>query len=285
MSTMDRERPPLLLVHGFWHGAWAWEQVALRLAAAGRRAVAVDMAGHGLDARRPASATARPFDEQAFATEVSPVSGVDLDGAAAQLLGQVRALAADGTVVLVAHSFSGPVITRVVQDAPHLVAHVVYVAAVMPASGVVPATYLSQPEQEGDLIATLLRADPQAVGALRLDTAGPSGYRSSLREAFYPDVEPATADAATALLAPDAPVAITAAATDLTASGWGSVPRTYVLTGEADCCIRPLLQRRFVREADEAFPDEPTSVVELGGGHSPFLSRPDELAAILAAVR
>lgn len=187
-------------------------------------------------------------------------------------------------MVLVSHSFSGPVATRVVKAVPELVAHVVYVAAVMPASGVVPVTYLSQPEQEGDLIAPLLRADPQVVGALRLDTAGPPGYRAALRDAWYPDVAPEVANAAIALLTPDAPVGIATAATDLTASGWGSVPRTYVLTGDSDRSTRPALQRRFVREADEAFPQNPTAVVELDSGHSPFLSRPDELVDILDTI-
>lgn len=284
MTTKERDRPPLLLVHGFWHGAWIWAEVTTRLAAAGHRALAVDMAGHGLRAQRPAAASARPFDEQAFATEVSPLAGVGLDEAAALLQNQVRALATNGPVMLVSHSFSGPVATRVVEAVPELVAHVVYIAAVMPASGVVPVTYLSQPEQEGDLIAPLLRADPQVVGALRLDTAGPPGYRAALRDAWYPDVAPEVANAAIALLTPDAPVGIATAATDLTASGWGSVPRTYVLTGDSDRSTRPALQRRFVREADEAFPQNPTAVVELDSGHSPFLSRPDELVDILDTI-
>ena len=284
MTATDDRRPPLLLVHGFWHGAWAWGEVTLRLAAAGRRAVAVDLAGHGMHARRPASALVRPFDPQAFATEVSPVAGVDLDEAAELLQGQVETLAGDGTVVLVSHSSSGPVVSRVVQSVPHLVAHVVYVAAMMPASGVVPFSYLSQPEQEGDMVAPLLRADPQEVGALRLDPAGPADYRASLRQVWYPDVASEVADAAIALLGTDAPAGIMVGTTDLTVGGWGSVPRTYVLTGETDHSFRPALQRRFVREADEAFPDNPTAVVELDCGHSPFLSHADDLTAILDAV-
>lgn len=45
--------------------------------------------------------------------------------------------------------------------------------------------------------------------------------------------------------------------------------------------IRPAAQRRFITEADAAFPDNPTSVVALDASHSPFLSMPDQVADIV----
>ncbi|HXG26544.1 MAG TPA: alpha/beta hydrolase, partial [Candidatus Binatia bacterium] len=47
--------PPLLLVHGVTSNAGIWWRVGPALAAAGRRAVAVDMPGHGRTARGPRS--------------------------------------------------------------------------------------------------------------------------------------------------------------------------------------------------------------------------------------
>ncbi len=44
------------------------------------------------------------------------------------------------------------------------------------------------------------------------------------------------------------------------------------------------LQRRFVAEADAAFPANPTRVIELDSAHSPLLSIPDTLAAAILAV-
>ncbi len=41
------ERPPVLLVHGGYHGAWCWDYWAGRLAAAGREVAALDLRGHG----------------------------------------------------------------------------------------------------------------------------------------------------------------------------------------------------------------------------------------------
>lgn len=280
--TTSRTSLPVLLVHGFWHGSWCWTQVAAELTRRRRRVLAADLAGHGLRARRPAAAAARPFDPQAFATEMSPVASIDLDLAAEELTDQIRALAVDGPVVAVAHSFAGVVLTRAAQTVPDLLAHVVYVAAFMPASGVPGVAYLDQPEQEGDRVAPLLRADPASVGALRLDPRAGGDDREALVAAFYQDVDPATADAAIALLSCDAPASVAAGSTVLTAQGWGRVPRTFVCCTE-DYAVRPALQRRFIREADQAFPNNPTSVVELGSGHSPFLSMPTALAAAIDA--
>ena len=40
-------RPPVLMLHGLWHGSWAWENWSNRLAAHGYDCYAVDLRGHG----------------------------------------------------------------------------------------------------------------------------------------------------------------------------------------------------------------------------------------------
>ncbi|MEV6903398.1 alpha/beta fold hydrolase [Amycolatopsis sp. NPDC051372] len=80
---------PVVLLHGFYHGAWAWTEVIAELVGRGRTAVAVDMAAHGLHATSPASAGRRPFDPVAYATGPPPVSGVGLDAAADLLVAQL----------------------------------------------------------------------------------------------------------------------------------------------------------------------------------------------------
>jgi Alpha/beta hydrolase family len=128
-------------------------------------------------------------------------------------------------------------------------------------------------------------ADPAAVGALRLDVTSPDpAYRQRLREAFYGDLDPALADAAIALLTPDAPGGISLGTTTLTAGGWGSVPRTYVVCTQ-DKIIRPALQQRFIADADAAFPANPTTVHVLRASHSPFLSMPGQVAGIVLRLR
>jgi hypothetical protein len=105
-------------------------------------------------------------------------------------------------------------------------------------------------------------------------------YRQAARETLYGDVDPATAGAAIALLTPDAPVGIAAGATTLTADAWGAIPRTYVVCTR-DATIPPALQRKFIADADAAFPGNPTAVRELEASHSPFLSIPGQVARIV----
>ena len=277
------DRTPVLLLHGFWHGSWCWTEVLARLTGAGVRALAVDMAGHGLRASRPAALTQRPFDPEALAAEVSPVAGVDLDQAGDLLVAQLKQLGG-APVTVVAHSMGGAVLTRAGQLAPGLIAHAVYLAAFMPASGVPPAAYVRMPENEGSRVGALRVGDARATGALRVDVASPDpAHRAAVRETFYGDVDPATAEAAIALLTPDAPVGISAGVTALTADGWGSIPRTYVVCAR-DATIPPALQRKFIADADAAFPGNPTAVRELEASHSPFLSMPDQVAGIVLDV-
>ncbi|MEO3808620.1 alpha/beta fold hydrolase [Sphaerisporangium sp. B11E5] len=274
----------LVLVHGFWHGSWCWSEVILRVVAAGRLAVAVDMVGHGLYARRPRWFSAQSYDPGAVGTELSPVGDVSLDDAAGLLTAQIKWIGGGGPVTVVAHSAAGPVLTRVAQRTPELVAHAVYLSAYMPSSGVPAVAYTRMPEAADDHVAPLLQGDPARIGALRLDFAtDDAAYRRRLHEAFYGDVDSVLADAATGLLTPDGPLGVMLGTTDLTHDGWGSVRRTY-LTCARDMAIRPALQARFIAEADAAFPGNPTSVVALDASHSPFLSMPDVVADILTAI-
>jgi pimeloyl-ACP methyl ester carboxylesterase len=103
MSTFGRMGRTALLVHGAWHGAWAWDRVVARLSSAGLEAIAIDLPGHGDD----------------------PAAFGDLHGDAGCVRRQLDRLGSD--VVLVGHSYGGAVITEA-GDHP-AVDHLVYVAA------------------------------------------------------------------------------------------------------------------------------------------------------------
>jgi hypothetical protein len=51
-----------------------------------------------------------------------------------------------------------------------------------------------------------------------------------------------------------------------------------------DRAIRPLLQQRFIDEANAFVPENLTQVHEMASSHSPFLSQPLELAQLLARI-
>ena len=275
---MNAHLNPIVLVHGFWHGSWCWSPVTRRLAAHGVPSVAVDLEGFGLRARSPEARWERPFDPAAFAVAPSPVADVTATSAAEVLISQLTEIGRPAVVV--AHSMGGVVATRAAELAPELFAKLVYLTAFAPVSGTPTVTYIGAPENAGEQVGGLLAADPAAVGALRIDTADPA-RRAAVRECFYHDVEPATADAAIALLSTDGAMGIPAETFSTTPHRYGRIPHTYLVCTE-DRVIPAALQRRFVREID-GVSTRPTRVVELPTSHSPFLSAPGVLADTLAA--
>jgi len=243
-------------------------------------AVAVDLDGHGLNGPSPQARWGRPFDPAAFATEPSPVAAVTASSAAATLVDQLRRIGNGRPCVLVAHSMSGVVATAAAEQAPELVSELVYLSAFAPVSGKPVTFYLALPELAGAPVAGLLTGDPAGTGALRIDTGDPERH-SAIRDAFYHDVDDVTAAAAISLLTPDGPAAIAAETVTVTPQRYGTIPHTYVVC-LSDKAFPVAMQRRFVTEID-AVSVKPTTVVELDTSHSPFLSRPAELAQAIAA--
>ncbi len=265
---------PMILVHGAWHGSWCWASVTPHLAARGIPSVGVDLAGHGLNGRPPFARSARPFDPAALATELSPVAGVSVRDAAEALVDQIR-LAGNGEPgVVVAHSLGGVIATAAAELAPELFAHLVYLSAYVPVTASVAELAASYHSFDRVLV-----ADPAVVGALRLDPANPA-LRDEIRELFYGDVDVSTAEAAIALLSNDAPAQFAAEKVTVTRERFGAVPHSYIVCAK-DNAIPEVLQRRLVRVIDAASVAA-TGVVTLDSSHSAFLSRPAELAGVLA---
>jgi pimeloyl-ACP methyl ester carboxylesterase len=102
----QQESPTVVLVHGAWHGPWAWSEVERALADEGVDVVTVDLPSVGQD--------------------TSALGDLDDDAAA------VRAAidAVDGPVVVVAHSYGGAPTTQGAAGAENI-AHIVYLTAFM----------------------------------------------------------------------------------------------------------------------------------------------------------
>jgi pimeloyl-ACP methyl ester carboxylesterase len=139
--------------------------------------------------------------------------------------------------------------------------------------------YLTGPELKDGLIPKLAMGVPANARAGRIDPRSRDPeYRATMKEAFCGDVSDEQAEAVINLLQPDYPAV--GAPIMTTAQRWGSIPRSYILT-EQDKGVPPALQRRFIREVDEALPASKTDVRPINTSHSPFLSKPAELAKIL----
>jgi pimeloyl-ACP methyl ester carboxylesterase len=271
-----------ILVHGGGHGGWAFAKVSPHLVQEGHAVLAPDLPGHGLNAQLPLSWRTRAQEPGKIATEPSQVAGLTLTDLASDLIGVVRRAGRPGRpVTLVGHSMAGVLLTQTAETVPDLIERVVYVSAWMVGTGKSFAHYQATPEMASTRIAPLILADPRDVGALRIDfdSADPT-YRAGVKAAFAADVDDQTWAAATHLLTPDTPAAAFAEPVTATASRWGAIARTYVKCTE-DNALPPAAQDVFIREADAFTPGNPTDVRELRSSHSPFLSRPEELARIL----
>src|SRR5215467_10130637 len=268
----------VVLIHGSWHGSWCWSLVTEQLAGLGISSVPVDLDGHGLKNRSPISRGSRPFDPAAYAAEPSGVAGITASSAAATLVRQLRVIDGGDPCVVVAHSMGGTVATAAAELEPSLFAHLVYVAAYVPVTGISAAEYAAGPENEGKILPSLA-GDPAALRALRLDT-GNRDVQATIRDAFYGDVDNATSAAAISLLGPDLPYGIPNEPITVTAGRYGTIPHTYITTAK-DNTVRPALQQRFIREIN-ALSTTPTTVVDLDTSHSPFLSQPAAVAAAIA---
>jgi pimeloyl-ACP methyl ester carboxylesterase len=231
-----------VLVHGGFHGAWCWDRLRVELARAGHDSVAVSLPGSGERADEP---TSLRLVRDAVLDEVE-----------------------DGDV-LVGHSGGGYVVTLVADAEPHAVRHLVYLASGLPAEGtsIVEAMDASRPPRGADPDAYEPTVDVLDGGdAIRLRSG------SDAIALFYGDCDPADAAWAAAKL--------TAQRIEYRKEPV-SIPRFWA----AD------LPRSFIRCAHDRAQPRATSdwfarrlgvdplVIETA--HSPFLSRPGELASLL----
>ena len=104
-----------VLVHGAWHGAWAWRRVVDALHAQGHRALAVGLTGLG---------------ERAHL--MSPL--ITLETHIADVANTIEAEELQD-VVLTVHSYAGMIGTAVADRMPQRLRHLVYVDAVVPRPG------------------------------------------------------------------------------------------------------------------------------------------------------
>lgn len=122
-ATTAGARPPVLMLHGLWHAAWAWENWSDRLTAYGYDCHAVDLRGHGGSEGDVRTARLRDYVQDAR-----------------------RAVAAmPETPILIGHSLGGVLVE-------HLLAADTYPAAILVASvhgryplGTVVRTTVSRP--------------------------------------------------------------------------------------------------------------------------------------------
>jgi len=187
-----------------------------------------------------------------------PVTAVTLPltGAADDVAAARSAIEAAGPgSVVVGHSYGGMVISQAAAGLP--VRRLVYLAAFLAEAGEDMLTLLDG----SDLLGAVLVDESQ----VRVDPSAAAGI-------FYGDADP---DAAAALVARLRPMAVDAAmaAAPATPPAWRTVPTTYVVCTN-DRALPVASQRAMAARADE--------VVEWPTDHSPFVTRPADIADLVA---
>lgn len=234
----------VILVHGAWMGASSWDRVAAELKRNGYKVKAVELPAHGQDN--------------------TPAAQVSFDG-------YVRAVAAalpeKGQATVVGHSMAGMVISALAEKEPSRIANLVYVAAYLPRSG--ESLYKLAMTDADSLVGKYWsQTDPKAYSPASIKAEG-------IPDVFCADCSPEDKKMLVETHKAE-PVPPLAAAVTLSPQGFGKVPRVYVHT-TMDKAVSYRLQQTMLAAAGGA-----QSVHTLATGHSPMLTQPLALAAIIS---
>ncbi len=274
-----------VLVHGAWHNHRTWDAVVPQLEAAGHVVRAIDLPGAGANASHPASYAQRPLDPAAFGTEPSPNAGVTQDERTEATVAAIREVNArsGGRAVLVGHSLGGLTASAVAEAVPDELSAVVYLTAFLLPAGMVAGQIITHELMAEAMVPGLFMADPEQVGALRLDPKSEDAdYVARVRQAFYADLTDVQFDEALRHLHPDEPAQVAGVASPVSADRFGSVRRHYIECTQ-DRAILIDAQREMVRLVDQEMGNT-TNVHTLEASHSPFHSQPEALSDILKGI-
>ena len=182
-----------------------------------------------------------------------PLAGLAADAAIAR-----AALESAGDeVVVCAHSYGGLVVSDAARGLSN-VQHIVYLAA-----------FMTDP---GERAAELLASHPTALlEALVTTDEGISIDPRRAHEVFYGDSDEVVAASCTSRLRPVS--ADLGAAVTPPDPAWQTAPATTFVVCTADRAVAPALQRKMATRA--------SSTVEWPVDHSPFLTRPGEIADLI----
>ena len=210
----NKNSETIVLVHGAWSDATAWQAVVPLLQAKGHEVIAVNLPGHGTDTT-------------SFA-RISLQSYVDVVKSA---IGDRK------NVILVGHSMAGIVISQVAEEIPGQIKELVYLAAYLPQNG---ESLLSLAKQDADShIGKYLQIN-QNTGAANVAKDG-------IIDVFAADA-PAQIDDIIINSVKAEPLAPLATPVTLTDANFGSVKKVYIHTIN-DHAVSLSLQQTMVKNS------------------------------------
>lgn len=282
MNRPSSSETVIVFVPGAWHSALHWTATQRFLASHGIASLAVDLPGAGLDAPVP-TGYFQP-GQPGLASEKSVLYDVTLQDATDIV---IDALIGTRTryrnVMLVAHSAGGAPASAAAEQAPELLDQLVYMSAFVPAGRPRFVDYVGA-EENADAIGIPSLGDPEELGAIRINPLSPDPKATDvLRRAFLNDLRPESPDSWRRLLHPDHPTSNFTTPVPVSPDRWGRISRTYLKLMD-DRALPPVTQDLMISEADRRIPDQPFHVHSMPGGHSPFVTRPADLATMLTTI-
>ena len=234
-----------VFVHGGFHAAWCWSRTIPVLRKLGHEAIAVDLPGHG----------SRLDEESTLANRREAITSVLLPGD-----------------VLVGHSGGGFDATLAADAAPDLVSHIVYLAAALPREGrTYPEAMAMRNSEDGEFDADI----GKMLGYLHFSDDGAMTFANfeGAREYFYHDCDEASARWAFERLGPERGGDTSVTPVSIPRFWAADLPRSFIL------CLQDHSMPRW--RADTVAKRLGVEQLTIDTSHSPFLSRPRELAELL----
>jgi len=235
-----------ILVHGAWGGAWEFSDLINLLTQDDVKVTAVDLPGHGKNARAIPDVTMAAYVQ----TVVDTINKQN------------------EKVILVGHSLAGAVVSQVAEQIPEKIDRLIYVAAILPKNGQSPMDLMSSDEQ-GQLLPNVTFSEDQTYATLTEEV---------VRNVLLNDFQQGEAldRIIPHFLFKQATEPFMAAA-QLTEGRFGAVKKYYIRAGD-DKVLSPNLQGRMLEswEMDE--------ILALPSGHFPLNTMPKDLYDLIRKV-
>jgi pimeloyl-ACP methyl ester carboxylesterase len=240
-----------LFVHGGFHASWCFERTIAELQTLGHDGVAVDLPGHG----------ALVAQESTLANRRDAIVALMRPGD-----------------VLVGHSGGGFDATLAADARPELVSHIVYLAAALPREGkTYPEAMATRDTEEGPVeLGEEFDADVgEILSYLKFDDDGAMTFADfdGARKYFYHDCDEETAHWAFDRLGPERFGDTTVTPVSVPSFWSAELPRSFIR------CLQDKSMPRWL--ADTVTRRLGVEQLTIDASHSPFLSRPRELAELL----
>ena len=283
--AMDNNKTGIVLVHGSWHQGVSFSLVTDILKNDNYVVEAVTLPGAGSTAKHPESYKLRPLDPAAFGNEPSPTAGVSQKERTQAVIEAIKSVnaATGGKALVIGHSLGGLSVTNAAEKMSDKISGVVYISAFMFPEGVTAGEFVTHSSMHNSKIGNILLADPAVVGALRIDPkSSNSNYINTARQVLAADASMNLFKVALKDFTPDEPAQVLGAPSTATRSNYGQIPRYFVKLTE-DKIIPPVSQDIMISRMDRAMKNK-TTVYTIKSSHSPHLSQPNALAALVSLI-